>query len=185
MRTGLRIRDATAADSSGIARVHVDAWRSTYAGIVPQGVLAALSYAHREANWLRLLDALPSGHCVFVAENVGDRIVGFSHGGPLRAGPSTYAGELYAIYILDAYQRRGLGRALALQVVRRFLRQNVRSMLVWVLADNPARRFYEALGAQLVQTQKITIGGAPLDEVAYGWPDISRIEQGQHPAGDT
>jgi hypothetical protein len=48
-------------------------------------------------------------------------------------------------------------------------------MLVWVLADNPSRQFYRALGGQLVSQQKITIEGLDLLEVAYGWPDISYL----------
>jgi hypothetical protein len=46
-------------------------------------------------------------------------------------------------------------------------------MLVWVLADNPSRSFYEALGGELIGEQNVTIGGVDLREVAYGWPDIS------------
>jgi hypothetical protein len=45
------------------------------------------------------------------------------------------------------------------------------SMLVWVLAENYARGFYERLGGALVGEQEITLGGVALREVAYGWPD--------------
>jgi hypothetical protein len=44
-------------------------------------------------------------------------------------------------------------------------------MLVWVLADNPSRRFYEALGGAPVRTQHIEFGGTLLEEIAYGWRD--------------
>jgi hypothetical protein len=43
------------------------------------------------------------------------------------------------------------------------------SLLVWVLADNPARKFYEALGGQYVYDKQVSIGNARLVEVAYGW----------------
>ena len=58
-------------------------------------------------------------------------------------------------------------------------------MLIWVLAENPARRIYESLVGCYVRKQPITIG-KPLLEVAYGWKDIailtkpeSRITQDQ------
>ena len=51
----VRIRQAVDTDATGIARVHVDSWRSTYAGIVPAEHLAALDYDRREANWQRIL----------------------------------------------------------------------------------------------------------------------------------
>jgi len=44
-------------------------------------------------------------------------------------------------------------------------------MLVWVLVDNPACRFYEALGAQKVKEKQIEISSVILNEVAYGWTD--------------
>ena len=46
-----------------------------------------------------------------------------------------------------------------------------------VSAANPSRRFYEAIEGQPVKTERIDMGGAMLDEVAYGWQDISMIVQ--------
>ena len=40
----MHIREATLDDVPGIARVHVDTWRTTYPGIVPAEHLAGLSY---------------------------------------------------------------------------------------------------------------------------------------------
>jgi hypothetical protein len=45
-------------------------------------------------------------------------------------------------------------------------------MLVWVLADNPARGFYERLGGRYLRQKPIEIGGIDLFEAAYGWDDI-------------
>ena len=45
-----------------------------------------------------------------------------------------------------------------------------------MLEDNrPACRFYESLGGERVGRQTITIGGADLVEVTYGWRDISEL----------
>jgi hypothetical protein len=41
--------------------------------------------------------------------------------------------------------------------------------MLWVLADNPTRGFYEALGGRLLGEQPIQIGNDSLAEVAYGW----------------
>ena len=49
------------------------------------------------------------------------------------------------------------------------------SMLIWVLAKNPSRAFYEALGGQRVYEKQIVIGGETLVEVAYGWRDIHSL----------
>ncbi len=48
-------------------------------------------------------------------------------------------------------------------------------MLIWVLADNSARHFYEALGGQLVKTQTYEEGGVMLEQVGYGWRDLTHL----------
>src|SRR5918998_4172552 len=50
------VREARPADAAGIARVHVDTWRTTYRGIVPDDHLDALSYEARERFWAGALE---------------------------------------------------------------------------------------------------------------------------------
>ena len=117
----VRIREAVQADAGAMARVHIDMWRTAYAGIVPAEHLAGLSYERREAVWVQILTRDQPAQCNFVAETVGGEIVGFAGGGPEREGDSTYKGELYAIYLLQEHQRRGIGRRLARAVARGLL----------------------------------------------------------------
>ena len=171
-----RIRSANPSDAGPIARVHIDTWRTTYAGIVPDDHLAGLSYSDRESRWVDILTADRPGTSNFVAETAGGEVVGFAGGGPEREGNQTYRGELYAIYLLQAWQRKGVGRRLVSVVVHRLLVDGFGSMLLWVLEDNhPGRRFYESLGGELVGRETITIGGTDLVEVSYGWTDITGL----------
>jgi GNAT superfamily N-acetyltransferase len=171
----MRIREATADDIPGIARVHVDTWRTAYPGIIPAGHLAQLSYERSEARWRDHLAALDSRRFAYVAEEAG-RIIGLTSGGPERDGLSGYDGELYGLYVLAEYQRHGVGRALLQAVAQRLAAGGFKAMVIWVLKDNiKARAFYEALGGVLVEEKAITIGGAELIDVAYGWPDIQVI----------
>lgn len=60
MTKGLRcslmiIREATPEDVSAIAKVHVDAWRTTYQDIIPAQYLAKLSYKNRENSWQKII----------------------------------------------------------------------------------------------------------------------------------
>lgn len=172
----MRIREAVPADAASMARVHVDSWRETYPGIVPAEYLASLSYQKRESVWTDILSAERPAECNFVAETDDGEMVGFAGGGPEREGSRTFRGELYAIYVLEEHQRAGLGRRLVSAVVRRLLSDGLNSMLVWVLEGNrPACRFYEALGGTIVDRTTVTMGGAELPELAYGWNDIARL----------
>jgi len=205
---GVIIRPARPGDENGIARVHVESWRSTYRGIMPDAVLDGLSQERRARHWKTVLESQDVREFVFVAETepgvcresrqcgqpgelakceefgqiakpgesgASGEIVGFAVGGPERDGDPVYKGALYAIYLLEKYQRQGLGRRLVAAVAQELIRRDLCSMLVWVLVDNPACGFYEALGGRRMHSRPITIGPATLEEVAYGWPDLRAV----------
>jgi ribosomal protein S18 acetylase RimI-like enzyme len=75
-------------------------------------------------------------------------------------------------------QGRGIGRLLFEEVVRRLRAEGFDSMMLWVLAGNPARRFYERMGGKPVRTQTITIG-RELTEIGYGWDVEWSVREGQ------
>ncbi len=168
----MHIRLAQPTDAAALARVHVDTWRSAYQGIVPDEHLASLSYEARAKRWQETLSAADGPGFVYVAQDGNGNVAGFATGGPERSGDPTYRGELYAIYLLADYQRKGFGRRLVAAVVNRLMQMGFDSMLIWVLTQNPSRKFYEALGGQPLREKEIVIGGATLTEVAYGWLDI-------------
>ena len=174
------VRAARPADAAAIARVQVDTWRTQYRGLVPDAFLAGLSYEQGTQRWAQRLADPHSAQFVYVAED--GEVVGFASGGPGRDADPEYAGELYAIYILAARQGRGIGRRLVQAVAERLAQAGIHSMLVWVLAANPSRRFYEALGGQAVRQRPIEFGGLTHDEVGYGWTDTTILLRG-HPPG--
>jgi len=45
------------------------------------------------------------------------------------------------------------------------------------LARVPSRRFHQHLGGELIRAQPITIFGAELEEVAYGWGDTASLRR--------
>src|SRR5699024_1633265 len=165
----MNIRKATEQDAAGIAKVHIDSWRTTYKNIVPDVFLDSLDYDERVKRWERNMG---DGN-VYNAETVEGKIVGFYSGGKEREGKyDAYDGELYAIYIVEEYQGNGVGKKLVKPVVDELVQIGCSSMLVWVLKDNDAKYFYEKLGGQYIDTADITIAGTKLKEIAYGWPDL-------------
>lgn len=168
------IREATHSDVPTISRVHVDTWKTTYGGIVPDEYLANLSYERRENGWVQILRRAPAdGNFTYVAEDEFGEIIGFANGGVERTGDPVYRGELTAIYIRQSHQGQGIGRSLVQIVAERLGQLGLSSMLVWVLIDNPACQFYAALGGKIVYEKALSMGGKPLVEIAYGWVDTS------------
>ncbi|MDQ0268171.1 GNAT family N-acetyltransferase [Cytobacillus purgationiresistens] len=168
----MKIRQAKLTDAAGIAKVHVDSWRTTYNQMIPAAYLNRLSYKSREELWKGNL----STQSVYVAENDQGEIVGFSGGGKERTGNyPAYKGEIYAIYILKEYQQKGLGKLLLKPVVSELLNLSFDSLLVLVLEANPSRHFYEALGAKKIEEVKIKIENKVIVEGVYGWGNINDI----------
>jgi len=166
------IRRARSEDAGGVARVHVQTWRTTYVGQVPDEHLARLSVEKRQAYWLKTIsEDAGDGEFVFVADR-GEEVIGFASGGRERSGDPTYTGEIYAIYVLDSCQGLGVGRRLVEAVATALLQRNLNSMLVWTLERNGARTFYERLGGKYVRSGVYDCGGTPLVQVAYGWNDL-------------
>ena len=158
-------------DAIAIAHVHVESWRTTYTGIVPDEYLAGLDEGLRVKLWRERLDGQTT---VLVAEHAGE-VVGFAAAGKIREPVETCDAELYALYLLREAQGRGIGTAL-LKAVAAVLREHgFKSMSVWVLERNPSRSFYEKNGARLTTLKVIEIGGVKQMEVAYSWPEIEPL----------
>ncbi|MGI0130121.1 MAG: GNAT family N-acetyltransferase [Thermoplasmata archaeon] len=169
-----RVRPAVPEDLTGMARVHVETWKTTYREMVPDDRLDALTVegdiAGGFGRWLR---SPPEDVAQFVAERGPEGIVGFALGGPNREPDPAFLGELGAIYVRKSQQGRGVGRALVGAVARHLVRIERPSTIVWVLAQNPYRRFYERLGGIHVRErigQSRLAGAVP--EVSYGWTDV-------------
>ena len=169
------IRQAQMTDAAAIAGVHIGSWRTTYAGILPQEHLDSLSHERRTAAWQTILSDTPSLWFHYAVEDDAGNIVGFSSAGPERSGNSIYTGELGGIYLLKSYQRQGIGRQIMVKVTNQLESNGHHSMMLWVLAQNPSRGFYEALSGQVIGEEGINIGGANLVKIAYGWKDIGLL----------
>lgn len=173
------IRPMRSEDREGIGRVHALTWQTTYRGIIPDAYLDAIQVEEWQQRWTPMLNnPAPNtfGH-VAVNEESGE-IVGFVRGGPTRYPDLPFRAELYAIYLLTAYQQRGLGRRLTQALARDLQRVGFSDMLLWVLEENhSSRRFYEALGGQYVKSNTFEVGGAQVVECAYGWIDLTPLLQ--------
>lgn len=168
----MKVRKANLADVKEIAKVHVDSWKTTYRNILPEEFLMSLSYENREQLWVNVI---PNGN-VFVAENDEGKIVSFSSGGKERSRKyKEYQGELSSIYILREYQGQGIGKLLVKPVIQKIEKLGINTMLVFVLADNNSRLFYENLGGRKIDSIEVEIGGKKLNEFVYGWDDISNF----------
>ncbi len=171
------VRPAAIADAEGIAGVHVQAWRETYGGLMPDAVIASRPFERRVEQWSGVLRD-PGSYfetALFVAEN-GQDILGFGACGEQRNGglvSQGYRGEFSALYVLKSGQRRGAGRGLMRAMAPDLSKRGYNAASAWVLRDNAAaREFYEWLGGEIVGHKEEDWRGTLMADVAYGWQDL-------------
>jgi GNAT superfamily N-acetyltransferase len=174
----VRIRAAIPGDAPAIARVHVEAWRESYRGLVPEHVIEVLSVNRNVGMWAAIL---AGGHAsiVHVVERLGivadvPELVGFGSATDARSAELGASGEITAIYLLESVKRLGIGRILLNGLLGALAERGHRSAGLWALVDNHStRRFYEALGGRPGPPRLVTDGPTDMHEIAYIWNDLS------------
>ena len=169
------IRPAMPTDAAAIAQVRVDAWRTTYKGMIPAAYLAAMKVEDSAVLWAKILTAGPNATSVFVAVE-GGIVIGFASGHMLPEPKHGLDAELSAVYLVDGAQRAGVGRRLVAAVAAAQRAHGAQGLIVWVIAGNKAARaFYEKLGAELLIEQPFTWDGMELVEAGYGWRNLDPL----------
>jgi GNAT superfamily N-acetyltransferase len=132
----IEIREANLGDIPAIARLHVKADWETYAPLFGAEAYM-LTTAESEARWRRALE----GGGLLAACDQG-AIVGLGHASGDR---------IHALYILPAYHRRGIGKAMFARLLHFLHERGVSEACFAVAAVNAAAiAFYEAQGARAV-----------------------------------
>ena len=172
---GLRIanisfREATIADCSAVAAVHVQSWKESFAGVLAQSFLDKMSVEKRAQAFEKGFSA--ASYKMYVAEVPERGVIGFADFGEPRESIDAYEAELYAIYLLSEFQRKGIGGRLFDLGVKYFVRSGKRSMYLLALEVNPYRSFYEKMGGQIVGRKQTEIEGVAYYELVYGWDSL-------------
>ena len=172
------IRRARKGDAAAIGRIHVETWQATYPGLLPDSMLAGMSDVRQSSWWARALVDPAEARGIFVADDAELGVVGFGSCGPARDTPEgldgteVRVGEVYTLYVEPDFQNQGLGRRLLDALFRQLKAQGCDTAVLWMLADNPTRFFYEGLGGARVGERTDTMAGQDVDEVAYAWRDL-------------
>jgi GNAT superfamily N-acetyltransferase len=170
--TGFAVRPAIPADAGQIAAVFVETWRATYPGMLPDRVLVRMSDEAHAAYWSRLIAARRAREFVRVAARPDGLIAGFGSAGPERHG-ARLQGEIYTLYIRPDWQNQGVGRRVLCALLQGLRERGCREAMLWVLAANPSRFFYEVMGGQRRYERTERLWGMDVAQIGYRWPDLT------------
>jgi L-amino acid N-acyltransferase YncA len=171
----IKIRLARPGDVSEVANVHVNSWRETYRGLLPEEYLSKLNFRKKIDAWQKVL-CDSKRFIVFVAEDrVG--VIGFATFESARDDSWQAFGEVTSIYLLSRFKGRGVGRALLQAGMRELAKRNFQQAYCWILEGNPSVHFYEASGATYSgQSKDDEIGGQKIKELAYVWESLDHFK---------
>jgi ribosomal protein S18 acetylase RimI-like enzyme len=174
----LSVRLARPEDAADLARIYIESWQDTYAGVISHALLGAMSLKGHTARWQAAIKSSDKGSgAVLVAEDANHGAIGLCSLGAARDGSLGFDGEIYTLYVDPAFLGRGTGRTLLTGAFETFKDRKLRSCLVWAHAKNNACFFYEAMGGRRVATRTTRLMGELTPEIGFGWKRLAARRQ--------
>lgn len=171
---GYSVRLAAASDCRELAEVQVASYRAAYAGAFPPAYLDLFSIDEQERDWLDWLHK-NADDVLLVAVDEAGRVLGYvlAQAAPeIRPG---YDAEIMALHVRREQQGQGVGGALLRAAATALQGCGSRSVMLWTLAGNPVRCWYERLGGRLIAEKSYLVDDWEVVEVGYGWPDVAAL----------
>ncbi|TNJ53462.1 GNAT family N-acetyltransferase [Paenibacillus hemerocallicola] len=162
----LKIRWAEPDDCTALGRVHSEAYRSAYMGIMPEHYLRRNTAENRERYYREALEKGPEKVAILIANDqpAGVMVVGGSCDDDLDSSH----GEIRSIYLMEGVWGNGYGTAFLGWGIERLAEFGYRNAALWVLEDNKrARSFCERFGFRKDGTHKTITRGKELVQSRY------------------
>lgn len=168
---GVTVRLARREDVPGLVRLRRRSWRDAYRGILPSNELERATGPDSADRLLRAFGSRSRGQRLLVAERPDGGLLGYAWCGPQPIRALDHPGEVYELYLDPSAQCRGVGSRLLDAAIWSLIGMSLHPVLVWVLAQNPARYFYETRGGVIIAKGTIRVGEYVTTRVAYGWSE--------------
>ncbi|HJT43708.1 MAG TPA: GNAT family N-acetyltransferase [Rhizomicrobium sp.] len=174
----LSVRTARPEDAADLARIYIESWQDTYAGVISHTLLSTMSLRSHTVRWRTTIKNMDRQNgAVLMAEDARFGAIGVCSLGRARDGGAGFEGEVYTLYVDPVFLGRGAGRALLCGAFEAFKDRKLRSCLIWAHAHNNACYFYEAMGGRRVATRTTRLLGELTPEIGFGWRQLAAKKQ--------
>ncbi|TDE00251.1 GNAT family N-acetyltransferase [Jiangella asiatica] len=161
-------------EAAAIAALHARSWRVAYRGHVPDAFLDGDLDGERLAEWTeRFADR--AGTLTVVARDAGGELAGFAH--TMLDHHPEWGAFLDNLHVRPELRRHGIGRRLLTETATRLRAADpdARLYLRVLEANEPARRFYRALGANETGGEVSHLGGGELPVLRCTWERVDTL----------
>lgn len=168
----INIREASPEDIPAIARVHVESWQRSFAGIAPEEYLNSMSVERRREVFAERFSN--NSYNLLVAEDNGHGIIGFIDFGTPDFENFGYEARIFSFYFLPEFQRKGFGKRLFGDCMKRIADSGRTSVCLDTLEMSPFRGFYDKMGGTVVAKDSHKLGDVEYATVIYGWNELDK-----------
>ena len=163
----IKIREATVSDIEEVAKLHVDSWNETYAGIISPKYLENM-----KNNLDKRIERMKNefGLRQMIVAVLNNEIIGFSEFVLSNEFSKDLEidCELCGLYIKNGYKNLGLGSEIFEYVTTVFKENSKKKMGLWCVKENiPAISFYQKKDGIFTKEKIFTIENQEYREVAF------------------
>ena len=151
-------------DAEKIAKIKIDNWRKTYKNIFPDEYLKNLNFKNEIQKYK---DGFNKRNVITFEKD--EEIIAYCYYGNRKEEKlQEYTGEVFAIYVKNDCQEKGVGTALLQEAIKALKKTN-RKIMLWCAKENyRAIKFYNKNGLEVIDEETENIGGKDVEKVALG-----------------
>lgn len=161
----INIRYAKAEDAAVWTDINFKTWRTTYKNIFDEKLFCV-----REKGRDTRIESVRNNirknekdklyyHAVATKDNDLVGIITYGKANSYNSILNNNYCEVYAIYILEEYQKLGIGAKLIDFAKRDLKEDGYNKLVIWSLYDNPSLEFYWKIGGEIFEEKNIEIYG--------------------------
>jgi GNAT superfamily N-acetyltransferase len=172
----LILRPAASDDAEAVAQLHIENWRNTYRGMLPDWYLDGPITEERMTLWKNRLSEIANEQQYVVIAELSRKTAGFAC--ILLDEEPEWGACLDNLHVLPQLRRSGIGRALFSKVTQWVLTAKPGWPIhLWVFDNNiNARNFYDSLEGKIIMVkEKQVLEGVWVQSCLYLWKNLNAL----------